>query len=394
MQLGKLKQRHILVITILSLMGVFYFGGVFQSTYDMVTGVWDVDVELNAIRVNGVETHISDLEGASVKTYSKIVYDPDGDPSGKVTSMSSFGLIPTLEWSLGSLYCVGSDGHPAQDVTPCNVYIEGDVEHRVYKMGFSLSMLTRSSHPDIPREDVVYNFDYYGTDLNTLYEYPEFAPVDIGAVVGIRVNGLESYNVSYGIVNIELRDLSKTYTVASSMGYDEGIDEFNNLYDWEEYHHQGRVQEPEISPIIGAGGRYDAYVVVDSHLAPASEYIIDTDFWGGWTGGSFNVFDVELLVHFIVMLDVTYPVTIDLGDELDNRFDVGGTEEPNDDSIFAQVREFFDKLLADVMTALGLDNPIIGWIVLGIIILVVLVVIRTALRFIFPSSRQVIIVRG
>lgn len=394
MKFGQLNQRYMFAIIFLSLMVVFYFGGVFQSTYNTVTGVWDVDVELSAIKVNGVETNINDIEDALVKTFSKVVYDPDGEPSGKVSSMNSPGLLPTLEWSLGSLYCVDSDGHPVNDVSPFNVYTDGDIEHRVYKLGFSLSMLTRSSHSDIPRSDIAYNFDYYGRDLNTLYEYPEFAPVDVGAVVGIRVNGLDAYNVSYGIVDIELRSSSGTYTVASSMGYDESVDSFNNIYSWEEYHHLGYVQEPEIVPVMGTTGRYNAYVTVNSHLEPASEYIIDKDMWNGWTGGSFNVFDVELLVHFIVLLDVTYPATIDLGDELDNRFDAGGTEEPNDDSFLTKVQEFFNKLLEDIMEALGLDNPFMAWIVLAVLIIVVLVILRVVFRFMFPSSGRVIIVRG
>jgi len=222
-----------------------------------------------------------------------------------------------------------------------------------YYFGFSASIISRADHDDIVAADHVYNFDYYGTNLNDLYEVPEFATGNVEVDVGLRLNNVDdTVPTECGVQQVRLLDTRTRYTQAAAMGESEDIGDFNRYYNWIDiYNHEGFISEPIIDhDYYGLAYEYSSVTNVKTTLSPGSEYAIVSD-GIGWVGGSFNVFDVEIIMNFFVEVRLTYELAADIGNYLAGRIDISGTEDPVDVSFFAMLLE----LLYDFLLALGID---------------------------------------
>lgn len=330
---------------------VLFFGAARLQSEFAMTSVWDVDVEFRGIEVDGIYEPFDEID-ATDKSLTKITYDPDGDVNfATMTSMDATGLLPQYQWSLGSFFHTNVDGVEVQDAQPKeDVTIDG-IRYLTYYFGFSSSMITRGDKDDLLASEVQYGFDYYGDTLNTLYELPEFATGSIVADIGIRLNSSDQTIPSIcGVQEIKVLRHREVYTAAASFGQPDDIDDFNRLYDWKsEYKHEGFITDPENILTIGNVGTDAANVKCAATMSPGSEYIVDTDNFGGWIGGSFNLFDVEVIVDYMVELQLTYEIAADVGHYLANRLDIMVPEEPYESDW--------------------------DWLLIGIIVFIVLVII-------------------
>jgi hypothetical protein len=344
------------LIVLISLV-VFFGVARVQSEFAM-TSVWDVDVEFRGIEVDGTYEAFDEIDAVD-KSLTKITYDPDGDVNyATMTSMNSPGLLPQYQWSLGSFFHTNKDGVEVLDAHPKEDVVVDGIRILTYYFGYSLSMITRGDKDDLLADEVKFGFDYYGQDLNTLYELPEFATGSIMADVGIRLDNSDQTIPSIcGVQEIKTLRHRTVYTAAASFGQPDDIDDFNRLYDWKsEYKHEGFITDPVNILTIGNVGTDAANVKCSTTMSPGSEYIVNYDGLGGWVGGSFNLFDVEVIVDYMVELQLTYEIAADVGHYLANRLDIMVPEEPTE----------------------GFD-----WILFAIIILIVLVIFAKILGKIF-----------
>lgn len=347
-----LKHKNVLMGLII-IMGVSV-GAVLQSGYG-VTTIWDADIELKGIGVNTDYWLYDSITDYETKSYTKITADLDGDPDiSNLNSMNSPGLLPEYDWTLGSLFYTDQYGvsvnnaHPKEDET-----VDG-IRYLTYYFGFSASIISRGDHDDIVAEDHVILFDYYGVTLNDLYEVPEFATGNIEMDVGVRLaNKDDTIPTECGVQQVKLLNTRMRYTQAASMGESEDIEDFNRYYDWiNTYNHKGHISIPVIDhEYYGMGYEYSSVTNVQTVISPGSEYAIVYGSMGGWHGGSFNVFDVEVIMDFMIEVRLTYELAADIGNYLAGRLDISGTEDPVDNTFFAM----FLAMLNDFLLALGID---------------------------------------
>lgn len=329
---------------------VVVFGAIELQSEFAMTSVWDVDVEFRGIEVGGSYESFDSIY-ATDKSLTKITYDPDGDVNfDTMNSMDAPGLLPQYQWSLGSFFHTNAAGVETTEAGPKIDEIITGTRYLTYYFGFSLSMITRGDKDDLLVDEVQYGFDYYGQTLNTLYELPEFATGGIGADIGIRLDSSDQIVPSEcGVQEMKVLRYRTVYTAAASFNQPEDIADFNRYYDWKsEFKHEGYISDPVNDLTIG-GGIDAANVKCSTTMSPGSEYIINYDEFGGWVGGSFNLFDVEVIIDYMVELQLTYEIAADVSHYLANRLDIMVPEDPT------------------------IGGP--NWLLIGIIILIALIIV-------------------
>ena len=347
------KMKAMGLIILIGLVVVFGVVGV-QSEFAM-SSVWDVDVEFRGIEIDGAYESFDSIY-ATDKSLTKITYDPDGDTNlDTMNSMDAIGLLPQYQWSLGSFFHTNEAGVETNDASPKIDETIAGTRYLTYYFGFSLSMLTRGDKDDLQAGDVKYGFDYYGDSLNTLYELPEFAAGGIAADIGIRLdNNDQTIPSECGVQEMSVRGYRTVYTAAASFGQPDDIEDFNRYYDWRsEFKHEGYISEPNNELSFGVGTDA-ANIKCTTVLAPGSEYIVNLDSYGGWIGGSFNLFDVEIVVDYMIELQLTYEIAADVSGYLANRLDIMVPEDPTPGSM--------------------------NWILIGIIVLIALIIVVKVMR--------------
>jgi hypothetical protein len=347
-----LKHRNLLMVLII-IIGVSA-GAVLQAGYG-VTTIWDADVELKGIGIGTEYWEYDSIVDYETKSYTKITADLDGDPDiPNLSSMQSAGLLPEYDWTLGSLFYTDQYGTSVDNAHPKKDETVNGIRYLTYYFGFSASIISRTDHDDIIAEDHVILFDYYGVTLNDLYEVPEFATGNVVVDVGVRLANIDdTIPTECGVQQVKLLNTRMRYTQAAAMGESDDIEDFNHYYDWiDTYNHKGSISVPIIDhEYYGMGYDYSSVTNVQTTLSPGSEYAITYGDMGGWYGGSFNVFDVEIIMDFMIEVRLTYELAADIGNYLAGRLDISGTEDPIDISFFAA----FLAMLNDLLLALGLN---------------------------------------
>ena len=347
-----LKHKNLLMALVI-IAGISV-GAVLQSGLGVST-IWDADIELKGIGADGDYYLYDSIIDYETKSYTKITADLDGDPDvPNLNSMNSPGLLPEYDWTLGSLFYTNQYGESVSSAGPKKDETIDGIRYLTYYFGFSSSVISRADHDDIAVEDHVYNFDYYGTNLNDLYEVPEFATGNVIVDVGVRLSNIDdTIPTECGVQQVKLLNTRMRYTQAAAMGESEEIEEFNRCYDWiDTYNHKGSISTPVIDhEYYGMGYDYSSVTNIQTVLSPGSEYAIVYAGMGGWHGGSFNVFDVEIIMDFMVEVKLTYELAADIGNYLEGRLDISGTEEPIEATFFAM----FLAMIYDFFLALGID---------------------------------------
>ena len=384
-----LKHKNIVMVFII-IAGISA-GAVLQSGLGVST-LWDADIELKGIGVNSEYWSYDSITDYETKSYTKITADLDGDPDiPNLNSMDSVGLLPEYDWTLGSLFHTDQYGGSVFDAGPKKDETIDGIRFLTYYFGFSASIISRADHDDIVAEDHVYNFDYYGINLNDLYEVPEFATGNVEVDVGVRLSNIDdTVPTECGVQQVKLLDTRMIYTQAAAMGESEDIEDFNRYYDWIEiYNHKGFISTPVIDhEYYGMGYEYSSVTNVQTTISPGSEYVIVYAGVGGWHGGSFNVFDIEIIMDFMVEVKLTYELAADIGNYLEGRLDISGTEDPVDVTFFAM----FLAMLNDFLLALGIDmnDPFtLIMLLIGVVIVVYILykLLRTGVHM-HPAGRM------
>lgn len=375
---SNLSKNKYLKIGIIVAALLFAGGMSLQASYS-TSGIWDIDIEVAGIGYDGDYTSYSAITGATSKDPNHVIYDPDGDPDiGSLNSMSSPGLKSAYDWTIGSFFHTDEHGAAVRDAGPKKIEDIDGIRHVTYYFGFSLSIISRSTHVDTPLAEHVYNFDYYGTTLISLYEVPEFATSSLVLDAGIILRNVDDVvPTECGVQSISMFDYETVYTTAESQGYPADIVDFNRQYDWIPiYNHEGYAAEPTNNIDYNSGG-YTGRVSMATTLTPGSEYAITSDVWGGWIGGTFNVWDVEVLAHYTCEVLLTYELAADIGGYLDTRLDIGGAEDPEIYDIWFYLGLF----LAGIMQLLGLDlnNPF-SFIIVAVVAIIVIFILYKVLR--------------
>lgn len=348
-------KSRLVIIIILS--AVVLAGGslALQSEF-AVTSVWEADIEFTGATVNSIYTSYDDI-AAIDKSKSRILFDPDGESIAILTSMNSAGLLPDYELSLSNFFHTDKFGVSTTDKHPKEDVIRDGTRYLTYYFGFSTSMLTRGNK--LTLSPTTTNFDYYGQNLAILYQVPEFRSGNIGASVGIRLVNTDDFIPSdCGVIKVtELKNTAR-YTAAASFGMPEDIVGFNQQYQWKSiYKHNGYVSLPSTTvQNLGMGGIYSAIINVGANLDPGSEYIVSTGMHGQWIGGSFNLFDVEIIVDYLVEVQLDYAIAADIGGYLAGRLDITVPEEPFYIDWFVILMAIFGPLANWLRSVFGLDS--------------------------------------
>ena len=371
----KVNPKFVYLIVVAAILSAAFLR--FQSGYG-VESIWDADVELNAVSINNVNFNYADIT-ASYKSYRQIQWDQDGDPVNP-TSISSTGGRPTYEWTLGSLFFCDQYGNSVDDSIPDEVSTDSDgIVHLKYYMGYSLSMLTRGSQT--PAD--ITGFDYYGRDIHS-FEKPEINVGNIGSTVAIRlINKDDTVPTIASVIKVNIINTEYRYTAAEEMGYSSDISQFNAIYKWLDYHHEGAVsgatsRETTFIPMtVSNTNPYGYKISTTASLDPGSEYWY-RQVWWWWSGGGYNIYDVECVVDYVVQLDLSYNPAADVNGYLEGRIDFILNKSPE---VF-DFWYFLGQILQAIMDFLGIDLAWVAAIVL-IFIIVVIIVILILLKKLF-----------
>lgn len=343
------------------ILGTILFGGVMalQSGF-AVTSIWEADVEIDTIGSDGNVIYRDALTGASINTFTKVNYDFDGSPTASISSMDSNGLLPEYQWTLGDFFHTNQYGDPDdRDRTPDVVNDVDGTRYLTYYFGFSYSIVTRSSHQDISTSTPVLNFDYFGQNIDRTWEYPEFAISKVMVDVGIRLDNIDDTIPSTcGVQNVKLLNTRMSYTGAESMGLPSDIGSFNREYDWEtNKHHKGFINSPLLDVRYKSFvSYYSSIVSVDTSMSPGSEWVYLTS--TPTQARTYNVFDVELIMDFLVKVELTYEISADLGGYLEKRLDIVGTAEPIEDSLWGALIAMFMSFVHALAMMLGISDEL------------------------------------
>jgi hypothetical protein len=373
---NKINTKYLYVFVIIAFFGIGFLS--LQAGYG-ASSVWDVDNEITGITINGQYYAYDNVPSSALKSYRQISWDPDGEPTA-ISNMNSAGLLPTYEISLGAIFFARADGTPVSDTKPIEITVDSEgLVHLTYYMGYSISILTRGSHT----ATVVYNFDYYGTTLNTLYQKPEFRYGSVAAEIGIRlIQNDATVPTVASVVGVDLTATRKVYTAARSLGMPESIDEFNTQFaSWGNYYHKGNIGGGTSSDFtltkltVTTSNSYGAKANLVTSLDPGSSYGIITDIYGGWVSGWFNVYDVECVTTYLAKLDLSYNPAADVNDYLQNRLDF----MINRESEHFDIWYYFMQFLAWIANALGLPDifaAALVFILMVIAIIIFLIILK------------------
>jgi len=369
----KTIQKYKPYILIGTILVIFMVGSISLQTSYAVGSVWDADVEVKSVGWDGTLYDRAGLTDYETNSRASAVVDPDGEPNMDIISMDSSGLDPSIEWSVSSLFHVDKYGVPTTDTKPKDDYTEEDIRYLVYYFGFSFSMITRSSHPDISTP--IGDFDYFGQDLIRIYEYPECASVQVSGEAGIKIANIWGDVPSEcGVEQITSLRTRTTYTMAAANGYPSDISEFNYDYDWETFSKEGYINDPTNTfTYPGFSQPFQGVAMIETTMRPGSEWNPTIDMWGTWYGGNFNIWDVEIIVDMKAKLIINYELSADVNGYLAERLDIGWPEDPIITDFFAMFLQFMMGIFASIGALLGFDNPFIGIIiVIGVIVAVII----------------------
>ena len=358
--------RGYLIIAVI--LGVIILGGgsALQSGYS-VGNVWDADVQIKSVGYGGSTYQYSQIANYEKRTPNSVIVDPDGNPTrdGVVAdkNMGCAGLDPSIEWNVGSLFHVDKYGDPTSNAHPKDDYTENGVRYLVYYFGFSYSLITRSNHPDV---SAITGFDFYGQTLK-LFELPEFAQTTVSGEVGIVISNVWNDVPSQcGVEQIKVKNTRTYYTMAAAGGYPSDISEFNYQYDWLKYSEEGYISDPDLSfSYPGFAQAYQGVAKLDDlTMRPGGEYAPVTDVWGTWTGGSFNVWDVEIIMDMYCKVVISYELSADVNGYLAQRLDIGWPTNPVYGDFWTLFIQFFTDIFMAIAKLLGLNDPLVGALVL------------------------------
>jgi hypothetical protein len=275
--------------------------------------------------------------------------------------------------TVGSLFHVDKVGVPVKVTGPNEIEDIDGIRYVRYYLGFSVSLLTRGQHPDIPE---VANFDYYGETIS-LFENPNFAGLTLAGDIGIKLAKIDgTVPTVCGVQSFKLLDYETRYTTAAGQSYSEDVSDFNREYNWpeEDPYHEGSVSSPSeysMYSYYNLDAAYSGRVNLESTLVPGSEYVPTFYLWYA-TGGTFNVWDVELLAHFMCEVLLTYEIAVDVDNYLAGRLDIGGIAEPEIYDVFYFIALFISNILDVIMSIFGLANI---WVALAVLIGLILAAI-------------------
>jgi hypothetical protein len=385
-QTKKFYKRHeMILIALVIIIGILGATSVNRMTSFSTSGIWEASADIAGVSVDGVYTPYSNLN-AIEKSKTKVSWDPDGwAEHNSITSMNSVGLKPQVEVTVGPLFHVNKVGASIKETGPNEIETIDGVRYVRYYFGFSISLITRSAHPDMTEK----YFDYYG-DTIVIHENPNFASVKLAGDIGIKLAKLDdTVPTECGVQSFRLLDYETRYTSTENQGYSDDVSEFNRVYDWATYYHEGAVTSPDeysMFSYYSLDADYSAKVNLESTLTPGSEYS-PTVRWWSTTGSTFNVWDVELLAHFMCEVLLTYEVAADVAGYLDGRLDIGGIAEPEIYDLFYYLNLIFSPLLNWLMEVFGLADLWSALIILMLIIVSAIITLIILKKMLFNRGK-------
>lgn len=353
------------------------------------SSVWDVDLEIKGLKINGVYYSYADIPSVAYKSLRQITWDPDGNPTVG-TDMNAPGMLPTYQISVGSLFFTNENGLATTSSSPVEQYIdESNNVHLIYYLGYSLSILTRGAQHD----KHTYNFKYYEQTLKDAYKLPEFSSGSVGVEVGVRLIHADSTVPTLAdIKDLKLTSTKRLYTAAESLNMPAAIDEFNTVFkEWGKYFHKGSITGATSSELtvtkmpITDSNVYGANVEITAGLDPGSNYWYRTDITGwGWIAGGFNLYDVECLTTYLVKLDVSYKFSADVNDYMQNRLDF----VLNKNTEVYDVWYYIMAMLIWIANIFGFTDIWLAAIVLIIMIIIFIVILILLKKLLFGRARM------
>jgi len=352
-KISRINKNTKIVVAVIVVMLAINMGGYLQTgyTYDWgVETIWDIGSEIKGITYEGTYIAFDNIDNARSVSATQIKIDPDGDVVSGIAgkTMDLEGLLPQYDIAINGLFHVDVNGDSTADRAPKASRDVNGIRYLTYYFGFSISLATVSNPGLLSFSQ---GFTYYGDWISTS-EIPEFAAGSIGVDVGIyRTNIDITTPTEVEIKNIKSVNSTMRIMGAASLGESENIDIFNEDYNWiDDRHHEASIVVTTDQASLVPSGKYDASYKLISTLDPASEYVIP---------GEWNVFDIELLNHYMIEIELNYELLADAGDYLAGKLHVIGANIPPPPppafDFWAYIFGFLNWLVESLAAWLGLD---------------------------------------